>query len=480
MLSDRRQIKMAVGPGLGHALRTIAVSILAVGTIAVGLYLYLVPGASANIPFSGSADPASLTGDNNTCAVGAPDEALNGKDSQVQAGSQEMVDLTGEGDTLYLLLNANLLDETESRKIADRLAAAIQKSLSKPNKPFVFDANTPLNSGGSYSVVVDENGNFLKASFEYDPANVFHAVKEGNNIRCRKEEVVLDFKTESISFRMTGTLDQSLKRIGEGQKLAAMLHHVFKYDIDFERESMRGDTCKVLFQRKYADDRPSGYGDILAAVYDGKKTGRKEAIFFDYKLKDQLEDQPHPYYDSKGIELEKSLLRSPLSVMRVTSGFQRNRFHPIYQIFRHHMGTDYGAPKGTPARAVAKGVVTFAGWKNGYGKFVCIKHEDGYESRYGHLHKIEIEKSKPVKQGQIVGLVGQTGDATGPHLHFELLQRGKYLNPVSKHQEMARTPRSIPEGLRTRFNFVKDQRLTALGGGVLIRTADRESTIATR
>ncbi len=474
MLSDRRQIKMAVGPGLGHALRTIAVSILAVGTIAVVLYLYLVPGASANIPFSSSADPASLTGDNNTCATGTPDEALNGKDLQVQAGSQEMVDLTGEGDSLYLLLNANLLDEAESRKIADRLAAAIQKSLSTSDKPVVFDANTPLNPGGSYSVVVDENGNFLKASFEYDPANVFHVAKEKNDIRCRKEEVVLDFKTESITFRITGTLEQSLKRIGEGRELASKLHHVFEYDIDFERESMRGDTCRVLFQRKYADDRPSGYGEILAAVYDGKKTGKKEAIFFKFKY-------PY-YYDSKGTELKKNFLRSPLrGVMRVTSPFQRNRFHPIYQIFRHHMGTDYGAPMRTPAHSVANGVVTFCGWKNGYGKFVCIKHDKGYESRYGHLCDFKVEKGKRVKQGQIIGLVGQTGDATGPHLHFELLENGVHRNPMSKYNEMVQTPRSLPDGpLRARFDLVRDQRLTPLQGMILIKTADRESATVTR
>jgi len=445
-------------------------SVLAFGIIAAGLYLYLVPGASANIPFSSPLGISHHDSIDDGCPVVGPEEKLLKTDLQSGPCSQEMVDITGEGDTLYLLLNANLLDENLSKIIAEKLAAAIQ-SVKKS-----FDANTPLKPGRSYSVTIDQDGNFLRAMVEYDPANVFHAALKGSEIQCWKEDAVLDYKTEAICFQITGTLEQSLRRVGEGGDLPSKLAKVFQYDIDFERESSRGDTCKILFQRKYADDRPSGYGDILAAVYKGKwvgpdrKPGEKVAILF----KDE-------YYDEKGTELKKSLLRSPLRVMRMTSAFQKNRFHPIQRIRRHHMGTDYAAPQGTPAHSVANGVVTFAGSQNGYGNLVCIKHANGYETKYGHLHRVYVQKGQPVKQDKIIGLVGRTGDATGPHLHFELIQNGIYLNPESRRKEMVEKQRTVPTPLMTRFGGLRDQRLTPLEGNmVLIKTADRGSATATR
>jgi murein DD-endopeptidase MepM/ murein hydrolase activator NlpD len=436
--------------------------LLAVGTIAAGLYLYLVPGASASIPFSGSPGDSSLSSAEESCPVVAPEETIDPKDLQSGPCSQEVVDLTGEGDTLYVLLNANLLDESVSRKVADTLAAAIQKNLNKP-----FDANTPLEPGRSYGVTIDQNGNLLKATVELNPADVFHAALENGKIRCWKEEVVLDYKVETISFLLNGTLEKSLLKIGEGAELARKLFDVFRWDIDFQAECVRGDTCKILFERRYADDRPSGYGRILAAVYEGKKTGKKAAILFN-----------NQYYDSKATELKKNFLRSPLSgVIRITSRFGM-RFHPIYRRWRHHDGTDYGAAKGTPAFSIAKGVVTFAGWRGNYGNLVCIKHDNGYESKYGHLHRIFVKKGDRVKQHDRVGLVGQTGDATAPHLHFELLAKGKNVNPLGVKYVSA--PRRIPAPLMPRFTSLYEEWLMPLEGIVLIKTANRGSGAITR
>ena len=343
-------------------------SVLAFGIIAAGLYLYLVPGASANIPFSGPLGISHHDSIDDGCPVAGPEEKLLKTDLQSGPCSQEMVDLTGEGDTLYSLLNANLLDEVASRKIAVSLAAEIQKNIDKP-----FDVNTPLEPGRSYGVTLDQNGDFLKATVELGPADVFHAAVEGSEIKCWKEDVVLDYKIETVSFRLDGTLEKSLMKIGQGADLARKLFEVFRWDIDFQAECVRGDTCKILFERRYADDRPSGYGRILAALYDGKKTGKKVAVLFN-----------NQYYDSKATELKKNFLRSPLSgVIRITSRYGM-RFHPIYRRWRHHDGTDYGAAKGTPAFSIAKGVVTFAGWQGNYGNLVCIKHDNGYESKYGH------------------------------------------------------------------------------------------------
>jgi murein DD-endopeptidase MepM/ murein hydrolase activator NlpD len=438
-------------------------SALAFGIIAAGLYLYMVPGASANIPFSGPLGVSHLDSGYDGCPVVGPGETLPKTELQSGPCSQEMVDLTSEGDTLYSLLNANLLDEVESRKIAVSLAAEIEKNLNKS-----FDANTPLEPGRSYGVTLDQNGNFLKATVELNPADVFHAAVEGLDIRCWKEDVVLDYKIETISFRLDGTLEKSLMKIGEGAELARKLFDVFRWDIDFQAECVRGDTCKILFERRYADDRTSGYGRILAALYDGKKTGKKVAILFN-----------NQYYDTKATELKKNFLRSPLSgVIRITSQFGM-RFHPIYRRWRHHDGTDYGAAKGTPAFSIAKGMVTFAGWQGNYGNLVCIKHDNGYESKYGHLLRILVKKGDRLKQHDRIGLVGQTGDATAPHLHFELLVKGKNINPLGV--KYVNTARLVPEALRSRFASICEERLAPLEQAViLIKTADRGSATITR
>jgi murein DD-endopeptidase MepM/ murein hydrolase activator NlpD len=250
-------------------------------------------------------------------------------------------------------------------------------------------------------------------------------------------------------------------KAGEGMELALKLTNVFRWDIDFQSESVKGDVCKILFERRYADDRPSGYGRILCAVYEGKKTTKKTGILFS-----------GTYYDQTGSELKKNFLRSPLNVLRVTSRFGR-RFHPILHVWRKHNGVDYGAPTGTPVWSVAGGKVTFSGWKRGYGKYVCIRHENGYESRYGHLSRIFVRKGQHIKQRQRIGLVGQTGLATGPHLDFQLLAQGKHLDPL--RVRMVKVIRKVPAPLKSRFASVARQRLQRLGNVVLTQRLDNLS-----
>ena len=206
-------------------------------------------------------------------------------DPPLPNGSQEVSELTGQGDTLLSLLNANLDDADEARKISASLTSAIRPALDKP-----FGPHAVLQSGRRYSLTVDAQGRFLRMSIELDPANVFHCVRENGALRSWKEEVVLDYQAETITFALRGSLHESIINSGEGTELALKLLNVFRWDIDFQSESMSGDICKVLFERRYADDRPSGYGDILCAVYDGKKTGRKVAVLFN-----------RAYYDENGV-----------------------------------------------------------------------------------------------------------------------------------------------------------------------------------
>jgi murein DD-endopeptidase MepM/ murein hydrolase activator NlpD len=383
-----------------------------------------------------------------------PSVAASAANNQPVAGSQDVLGDTGEGDTLFSVFSANLPDEESAKEVTLSLASVIQKALDKS-----FDGLTPLKAETRYHIILDREGRFLQATVEMDPSNVFHAAIQDDTIRSWKEEVVLDFKVESVTFPIRGSLVNSLLSIGEGMELARELSKVFRWDIDFERESKRGDVCKILFERRYADDRPSGYGRILYAVYEFKRTGEKKtAILF------KNENHKDEYYSQKGEALKKDFLRTPLSgVLRVTSGFGR-RMHPIWREPRHHNGVDYGAPKGTPVQCVAGGTVTFAGWKGDYGNFVCVKHDNGCESRYGHLQRIDVQKGQRVKQTQRIGLVGTTGVTTGPHLHFEWVVNGSYKDP--RKFKMMQSPRIVHADLRGRFISITQERqrlLTPLG-----------------
>ncbi len=408
-------------------------------------YLYITAGYQFPFSCDLKSDPVvSVNQSSATCAV-TPDSSSSTAVDNTLGGSQEITDVTAPGDSLYSLLTDNLPDESAAVQLARMFAQTIEASLDQP-----FDYKAPMQVGKRYSISVDRDGRFLSAALELEPAHVFHAIQDENGLRCWKEEVVLDFKTETLSFEIDGTLTESVLNTGEGTELALKLSNLFRWDIDFHTETVRGDICRVLFERRYADDRPSGYGRILSAVYEGKKTGTKTAILFNDE-----------YYDANGMELKKNFLRSPLSVIRVTSRFGK-RFHPVLRVWRKHNGVDYAAAQGTPVWSVAGGVVTFSGWQNGYGNYVCIKHDNGYESRYGHLHRIFVAKGQRVKQRQRIGTVGMTGLATGSHLDFQLLVGNRHVNPLNV--KMAQSLRSVPAPLTDRFARLAQDRLLALKG----------------
>jgi len=400
----------------------------------LGSYLYFSPGFASNFPVSCNLPASPFHKDLVSAIVSQPGPDKSGIGANA---SQEIWDFSVKDDTFLSLLKENLADESEAPEVAKSMETVIQKELNIP-----FDGSTELNEETRYNVTVDQNGRFLKATLELAPDKVFHCVRSDEGFRSWKEEVVLDYKVESITFKMAGTLQESVLRAGEGKQLASELTKVFWYDIDFQYESVRGDVCQVLFERRYADDRPSDYGHILYAVYKGKKTGTKTAVRFNGK-----------YYDENGFELKKNFMRSPLKTLNVTSRYGL-RFHPIRRVRRHHAGVDYGAPQGTPVWAVSRGIVTFAGWQNGYGNFVCVKHDDGHESRYGHLSRILVRKGQWVAQGKTIGNVGMTGDATGPHLHFELIAGNRHIDP----QGTVRTSlRKVPRLLADRFSEVRQE-----------------------
>ena len=230
-------------------------------------------------------------------------------------------------------------------------------------------------------------------------------------------------EVSAVTGQINDSLFKAVAQAGESPELAMRLAQIFAYDLDFYTDTRKGDTFRmVLEKKKYADGKTAGYGKILAAEYDNKDKKYQALLFHD--------ETGHPgYYSADGKSLQRAFLHSPLKFSAtVTSHFSKSRYHPILKLFRPHMGTDYGAPVGTPVQTIGSGRVEFAGRKGGEGNMVEIAHADGYETMYLHLSRMFVHQGERVEIGKTIGLVGSTGLSTGPHLDFRILQRGQYKN----------------------------------------------------
>jgi murein DD-endopeptidase MepM/ murein hydrolase activator NlpD len=200
---------------------------------------------------------------------------------------------------------------------------------------------------------------------------------------------------------------------------------IFGGDIDFHRDLRKGDRFSIVYEMLFSQGQPVRSGRILAAEFinDGKTFS---AIWFEGR-------DGQGYYTTDGKNIRKAFLRSPLEFSRVTSGFSHSRLHPIHQTWRAHKGVDYGAPIGTRVKATGDGIVEFVGKQGGYGNLVVIRHQGRFTTHYAHLNGFAqgIRKGMRISQGDVIGYVGKTGWATGPHLHYEFRINNIHQNPLS-------------------------------------------------
>jgi murein DD-endopeptidase MepM/ murein hydrolase activator NlpD len=265
--------------------------------------------------------------------------------------------------------------------------------------------------------------------------------------------------------RETNSLSAALDKAGERIDLALGLADVFSGEIDFNSGLQPGDHFRVLVERHSREGKLAGYGPILAAefVNDGRQM---RAIRF------APEGGPAAYYDDQGRSLKRFFLKSPLKFEpRVTSRFSSSRKHPILGYARAHNGVDYSAGTGAPVVSVAPGVVTHAGWSGGGGRTVKVRHPNGYETEYLHLSAITVRQGARIGQGELVGRVGQTGLATGPHLHYGLKKNGRYVNPILEHRNMPPGD-PVPAALLNVFSTERDRYLSLLFAPTATRAAD--------
>jgi murein DD-endopeptidase MepM/ murein hydrolase activator NlpD len=241
---------------------------------------------------------------------------------------------------------------------------------------------------------------------------------------------IFDIDTTKELVHFAGEIKDSLWSSGVEQNLSPEVivefAEVFGWQIDFSREVRTGDTWKFTVEKLFAEGKPVGWGNIVFAQYNSGDQAYK-AYFYENKV-----TRTRGYFDENGDSLRKVFLKSPLKFGRVTSHFSRSRFHPIQKRYKPHNGVDYGAPHGTPVRAIGDGRIIKLGRYGGSGNMIVLDHVAGFQTKYLHLSRFKkgLRRGSRVLQGETIGYVGATGYATGPHLHFEMSKHGRLLDPL--------------------------------------------------
>ncbi len=336
-----------------------------------------------------------------------------------------------------------------------------------------FEAHQAVNSLGDYLDVrrirAGEQGaayfdgeRLARLELQLSGKGQVHIERLGDGWQSSWRESVRRAELRQVRGELTETLEGAILQGGGPPQLSVAMSNVLQWDLDFNRDLRLGDRFDVVFEEVYLDGERAGIGKVLALTYENQ--GRQHEA---YRYADQ------GYYDADGRPLQKMFLRSPLPFTRVTSRFSHRRFHPVLKIHRPHYGVDFGAPTGTPVRATAHGVVSYAARKGGAGKMVELRHSQGFRTLSLHLsgYGPGIRSGKRVSQGDVIGYVGSTGLSTGPHLDYRVKKNGKYLDPMRLPSEPAEPlePAELPQ-----FEARRDLLRAALAGdaGALLALAE--------
>jgi murein DD-endopeptidase MepM/ murein hydrolase activator NlpD len=327
-----------------------------------------------------------------------------------------------------ILKNATLVSTLVDSDVPSRLA----NDLASQIRP-VFDARR-IHAGNHYRIEKDPGGDLKAFEYKIDDDRILKVSKSiseesGHDSKydAKVETVQFETRTTVKDVEIQTSLFNALDNFPKGEMLTDGLAGIFAWDLDFNIDIKKGAQIRLIVDEQYHDGTFVKYGRIQAAqLVNGGKTYRA------YRYNDA-------YYDEKGNAVKRAFLTSPLKVLHITSGFTYMRMHPILGIERAHLAIDYGAPEGTAAFAVANGTVIFAGPKGDLGNFVEIRHANGMTTGYGHLSRIApgVASGRAIKQDEVVGYVGHTGMATGPHLHYIMTRGGTPINPSSMKAEPA-------------------------------------------
>ncbi|SFQ88174.1 Murein DD-endopeptidase MepM and murein hydrolase activator NlpD, contain LysM domain [Halopseudomonas formosensis] len=399
---------------------------------------------SETVTFS---SPIELTSIQETLSTAASPEVVNAGLSlqpaplAAQPVRPEWTTMTVDaGDTLSILFqNAGLS--------ANTLHAVINSS--QEAKAF-----TRLRVGQQVEFKLDNEGQLLAMRSPVNSLETIRIDRDGDSYSFSKDVIEPEVAEKFAS----GTIDSSLfvaaQNAGLSHNLTMQMANIFGYDVDFAKEIRQGDRFEVLYEEKQVDGERVGTGNILAARFTNRGNTYTAVRYTDA-------NGHTSYYRADGTSMRKAFIRTPVEFARISSRFNPGRRHPVLNKIRAHKGVDYAAPTGTPIKATGDGRVVHVGRKGGYGNTVVIKHGQTYQTLYAHMSRYAsgIRVGSNVSQGQIIGYVGATGLATGPHLHYEFQINGVHVDPLS-----VRLPASdpIPQRERSAFLALSNQLMASL------------------
>ena len=314
------------------------------------------------------------------------------------------------------------------------------KNLQSKSK-YVYDVRK-MKAGAQYTVFSTKDTVNKVCYFVYQPNAidyVLYDLTDSVKVLTGKRQVTA--RLETASGIINGSLYETFQKSGTDPALAMKLADLYAYTVDFY-SIHDGDYFKVLYEQRYIKDEPVETGAIQSAVFS--HNGEK---FYAFYYKPDSTDAGD-YYDEKGKSLRTLFLKAPLKFSHITSGYSLRRFHPVQKRWKTHLGTDYAAPEGTPIISTGDGVVIESEYNNNNGNFVKIKHDDTYTTQYLHMTKQAVRAGQSVRQGQVIGYVGSTGLATGPHVCYRFWKSGKQVNPL---QQTFPPSIPLPDSVMTRF-----------------------------
>ena len=326
-------------------------------------------------------------------------------------GLRSQIDTLSAGTSLY----ASLLNKDVPLNIINGLLEELGK---------VMDLRKTL-PGESYELITDAAGALKSLRYVKAPGEVLVVEPAEQGLTVYQENVPLTKIVRKIEGEVKVSLYDAVCESGGDAELAVLLSDIFAWDVDFFSDPRKGDRFSLLVEQYMRGEHKRGYGAILVARYEGAEIS-KEAYLFDPS------NGSSGYFDAEGKSLRRAFLRSPLNYRRISSYFSNHRFHPILKRYTAHRGVDYAASYGTPIVTIGDGVVQYAGWKGGFGRFVSVRHNSTYTTTYGHLSRFGkgVHSGTRVKQGQVIAYVGSSGLSTGPHLDFRMTRNGSFINPL--------------------------------------------------
>src|SRR6267154_4608867 len=376
--------------------------------------------AARDRPESPVSSPAPLVHPDSAAAGGAAAVVVGPASSHAplmtqQAGvASTTLVIVGRNDTMDAIFRRMSLDKSD--------LAAIR------NLPGIRQSIDFLKPGDAIRLTHLERGAIKELSRKVSETQTLTVVREDDGFAAQLISNPVQTRIRTATATIDSSLFQAAEMANVSDMVALKLANVFAWDIDFVLDIRSGDRFTAVYEQIYQDGKYLHDGELLAAEFVNVGKVYRAVRY-------TAQDGATGYYTPDGRPLRKAFLRAPVDFTRVSSGFNPARRHPILNTIRGHIGTDSAAPTGTPVHAAGDGRISFAGYRGGYGKAIVLAHSNSVSTLYGHMSRFakNLRVGSRVSQGEVIGYVGMTGLATGPHLHYEFLMNGVHKNPQTVH-----------------------------------------------